>query len=85
MVFTIITASKQIIRKSVNGRIYVYDRTPYYDSRIKNTEYHYKYIGTEIKGRAKRTGSVLPRRSLIYIPFIPLLKITDSIGLMEML
>ena len=85
VVYTIITASKQIVKKPVNGRIYVYERTPYYDKTIKNTKYHYKYIGTEINGKTKRIRSTLPRRSLIYGPFIPLLKITESIGLMEML
>ena len=85
LVFAIITASKQIVKKPVNGHIYMYKRTPYYDSKIKNTKYHYRYIGTEINGRTKRIRSILPRRSLIYGPFIPLLKITESIGLMEML
>ncbi len=85
VVYTIITATKQIVRKPVNGRIYVYERTPYYDSKIRNTKYHYRYIGTEINGEIKKIRSILPRRSLIYGPFIPLLKITESIGLKEML
>ncbi len=85
MVRTIITASKQIVKKSVNGRIYVYERTPYYDKEIRNTKYHYHYIGKEINGATKRIRSILPRRGLIYGPFIPLLRISESIGIMEML
>ncbi|MGC8645293.1 MAG: hypothetical protein ACP5UO_03375, partial [Thermoplasmata archaeon] len=85
VVFTIITATKQIVRRPVNGHIYVYERTPYYDKGIRNTKYHYRYIGTEINGEIKKIRSILPRRSLIYGPFIPLLRITESIGIKEML
>ena len=50
VVFTIITATKQIIKNPVNGHIYVYERIPYYDSKIKNTKYHYRYVGAEVNG-----------------------------------
>lgn len=85
VVYTPITSEKQTVKKTVNGQIYVYERTPYYDSTLKNTKYHYKYVGKEIDGETKRVRSILPRRSLIYGPFIPLLKIAESYGLMDML
>ncbi len=85
VVFTIITSKKQIVKKTVNGQIYVYERTPYYDKSLKNTKYHYRYVGKEINGETKKIRSILPKRSLIYGPFIPLMKITESMGLKDML
>ncbi len=78
-------SKKQIVKKKVKNQIYVYERTPYYDSKLKNTKYHYKYVGKEINGETKRIRSILPRRSLIYGPFIPIMKIIESYGLIEML
>ncbi|MHB1440289.1 MAG: IS1634 family transposase [Cuniculiplasma sp.] len=85
VVFTIITGKVQRIRKPVKGEIYVYDRTPYYDPVTRNTKYHYRYVGKETGGEIRKVRSVLPRRSLIYGPFIPILAITDQIGLHDML
>ena len=85
VVYTTITAKVQMIRKPVNGYVYVYERTPYYDPVIKNTKYHYKYAGKEDKGEVRKVRSVLPRRSLVYGPFIPLLAIVNQIGLPGML
>lgn len=50
VIHTTITAKVQTIRKSVNGYVYVYERTPYYYPVTKNTKYHYKYTGKEDKG-----------------------------------
>lgn len=85
VVYNRITSRKQIVKKTVNGRIYVYERTPYYDRTLKNTKYRYRYLGKEIDGETRRIRSILPRRSLIYGPFIPLMGIADGIGLMDML
>ena len=54
VVFTIITSKKQIVKKTVNGQIYVYERTPYYDESLKNTKYHYRYVGKEIKEKQRK-------------------------------
>ncbi len=75
----------QRIRKTVSGVTYVYERTPYYDPAIKNTKYHYKYMGRETGGEVKKVRSVLPKRSLIYGPFIPLLSIVESLGMKDIL
>ena len=86
MVFPIITGKTQRIRqRKKNGAVYIYDRTPYYDPSTKNTKYHYKYAGKEIGEEVKKVRSTLPKRSLIYGPFIPLLKIVAELGLQEML
>ena len=68
-----------------NGAVYIYDRTPYYDSTTKNTKYHYRYAGKEIGKEVKKVRSTLPRRSLIYGPFIPLMEIVRELGLQDML
>jgi len=75
----------QRIRKTVSGATYVYERTPYYDPAIRNTKYHYKYVGRETGGEVKKVRSVLPRRSLIYGPFIPVLSIVESFGMKDIL
>ena len=74
-----------IKQRKKNGSVYIYDRTPYYDPSLKNTKYHYSYVGKEIGGEVKRVRSVLPKRSLIYGPFIPLMEIVRELGLNEML
>ena len=85
VVFTIITGKVQKIRKTVNGSVYVYERIPYYDPVIRNTKYHYKYAGKEDKGEVKKVRSVLPRRSLIYGPFIPIMDIVKQLNIQDML
>ena len=85
VVFPTITSKNQFIEKPVNGNIYVYERVPYYNPRIKNTSYHYKYIGKKENGETKKVRSVLPRRSLIHGPFIPLVGIINALGIEEML
>ncbi|MHB8358145.1 MAG: hypothetical protein ACYDCP_01400 [Thermoplasmataceae archaeon] len=52
---------------------------------IKNTKYHYKYAGKETDGDVRKVRSVLPKRSLIYGPFIPILDIVNQIGIQDML
>jgi transposase len=85
LVYAIITAKVQRIRQNVKGEVYVYKRTPYYDPTIRNTKYHYRYLGKETGGEVRKVRSVLPKRSLIYGPFIPVLGIVDQIGLLDML
>jgi len=75
----------QRIMKTVSGATYVYERTPYYDPAIKNTKYHYKYVGRETGGEVKKVRSILPRRSLIYGPFVPVLSVVESLGIKEIL
>ncbi|MCL4480523.1 MAG: hypothetical protein M1113_03440 [Candidatus Thermoplasmatota archaeon] len=58
---------------------------PYYNPRIKNTSYHYRYTGKKEGGETNKVRSVLPRRSLVHGPFIPLTGIVNAIGIEEML
>jgi len=69
----------QKISKVVNGIVYYYERTPYYDPALKNTKYHYKYIGKMVDGKISKVRSTLPKASYIYGPFIPLLKIVKDL------
>ena len=85
VVTTFITSKKQIVKKTVNRQIYVYERTPYYDKSLKNTKYHCRYVKREINDETKKIRNILSRSPLIYGPFIPLMKISESIGLRNML
>ncbi len=85
VVFPTITSRNQTIEKVVKGKIYVYERIPYYNPKIRNTSYHYRYVGRKDDGGIRKIRSVLPKRSLIHGPFIPIMKIVRDIGIEEML
>ena len=85
VVFPTITSRNQTIEKVVKGKTYVYERIPYYNPKIRNTSYHYRYIGRKNNGETRKIRSVLPRRSLIHGPFIPIMNIVRDIGIEEML
>ena len=85
VVFPTITSRNQTIEKVVKGKTYVYERIPYYNPKIRNTSYHYRYIGRKDNGETRKIRSVLPRRSLIHGPFIPIMNIVRDIGIEEML
>jgi hypothetical protein len=85
VVNTTITSKNQTIEKVVNGKTYVYERVPYYNSKIQNTSYHYIYLGKKNNEEIKKVRSILPRRSLIHGPFIPLMKIVDALGIDDIL
>ncbi len=71
--------SPQTVKKVKNGSTYYYERTPGYDPKTKNTAYKYRYVGKEMYGKVGRVRITLPRRSYIYGPFLPLVKIMDSL------
>ena len=81
VVFPTITSRNQTIEKVVKGKTYVYERIPYYNPRIRNTSYHYRYVGTKDDGGIRKIRSVLPRRSLIHGPFIPIMKALREMGI----
>ena len=58
---------------------------PYYNPKIRNTSYHYRYVGRKDSGETRKIGSVLARRSLIHGPFIPIMKVVRNMGIEEML
>jgi len=78
-------SKKQTIEKVAKGKTYVYERVPYYNPRIKNTSYHYRYMGKKDNGETRKVRSILPRRSLIHGPFIPIMSIVNAFGIEEML
>lgn len=63
-----ITSRNQTIEKVVKGKIYVYERIPYYNPKIRNTSYHYRYVDRKDNGEIRKIRSVLPKRSLIHGP-----------------
>ena len=71
VVVPIITSRNQTIEKVVKGKTYVYERVPYYNPRIRNTSYHYRYVGRKDHGEIRKIRSSLPIRSLVRGPFIP--------------
>ena len=85
VVFPTITSRNQTIEKVVKGKTYVYERIPYYNPKIRNTSYHYRYVGRNDNGEIRKIRSVFPKRSLIHGPFIPIMKIVRDIGIEEML
>lgn len=85
VVYATITGKTQRIMKERNGRTYVYERTPYYDPIIKNTKYRYRYIGKYVDGKVTTVRSVLPRASIVYGPFIPMLDIVKECGIKRLL
>ena len=75
----------QTIEKVVKGKTYVYERVPYYNPKIRNAGYHYRYVGRKDDGGIRKIRSVSPRRSLIYRPFIPIMNIVNDLGIADML
>ena len=80
-----ITSKNQTVEKVVKGKTYVYERVPYYNPKIQNTSYHYRYVGRKDNGETRKVRSVLPRRSLIHGPFIPIMGIVNAFGIEETL
>ena len=80
-----ITSKNQTVEKVVKGKTYVYERVPYYNPKIRNTSYHYRYVGRKDNGNTRKIRRILPRRSLIHGPFIPIMKIVNAFGIEEML
>ena len=75
-----ITSRNQTIEKVVKGKTYVYERIPYYNLKMRNTSYHYRYVGRKDNGGIRKIRSVLPMRNLIHGPFIPIMKIVREMG-----
>ena len=82
---TTITSTKQTIKKMVNGQEYVYERTLYFDRTLKNTKYHYKYVGKEVDGVPRMVRGDLPRRSLVSGPFVPIMRVVSDMGIEDIL
>ena len=57
----------------------------YYNPKMKDANYHYRYIGEKDNGETKKIRIALSKRSLIDDPFIPVMKIVGEIGIEDML
>ncbi|MGP6207084.1 hypothetical protein ACNF42_03500 [Cuniculiplasma sp. SKW3] len=40
-------------------KTYLYERVPYYDPKIRNTSYHYRYVGRKEDGKARKVKSLI--------------------------
>ena len=85
VVYPTITSRNQTVEKVVKGKTYVYERVPYYNQRIRNTSYHYRYFGRKDSGEIRKIRSILPGSSLTHGPFIPMMNIVNYIGIEDML
>ena len=64
-------------------KTYVYERVPYYNPRIRNFRYHYRYLVKKDIGGERKIRSIHPQRSLILSPFVPILKIVGCTGIYD--
>ena len=65
---TTITSMKQITEKVVKGKTYVYEKIPNYNPKMRNTSYHYRYMGRKDDDGVRKIRNDLPKRSLIHGP-----------------
>ena len=72
-------------KKTINGREYFYDMTPYWDKEKKKIRYHSKYLGVQKKNGIEKIRTHLPRNIFVYGPFIPVLRIIRELGIESIL
>ena len=68
-------------RKTINGREYFYDMTPYWDSEKKKIRYHSRYRGVQKENGIEKVRTHLPGNIFVYGPFIPVLRIMRETGI----
>ena len=62
VVIPTITSRNQTIEKVVKRKTYVYGRIPYYNPKIGNTSYHYRYFGRKDDDRIRKIRSILRKK-----------------------
>jgi len=69
--------------KKINGQEYLYEITPYYDKEKKQIRQKSKYLGKNVNGVPVKVRSTdqTPKKVLSHGEFIPLLNITNDLGL----
>lgn len=72
-------------KKTINGREYFYDMTPYWDREKKKTRYHSKYLGIQKENGIEKMRTHLPGNIFVYGPFIPDLRIIREMGIESIL
>jgi hypothetical protein len=85
VVFSTVTSKNQTVEKFVKGKTYVYERVSYYNPKIRNTSYHYRYVGKKDSVETRKIRIILPRRSPIHYPFVPIMKIVGDTGIYDIL
>lgn len=77
---------KPFIRiKTIKGRNYAYEITPYYDPKTKNTKQKSKYLGVYENGEIVRKQSKIPKCVFDYGVFVPFMDIIRKMKLDEIL
>jgi len=66
--------------KTINGRQYMYEITPYYDKESKIIRHRSRYIGPVKDGKLVEKPS-LPKNTYEYGSILPLLKIADDLSI----
>lgn len=71
--------------KEVNGNLYAYEITPYYDKKTKNTKQKSRYLGTYKDGEITPKRTKLPVCVFDYGEFLPFQKILDELQVAKIL
>jgi len=70
---------KKFIRtKTINGKEYEYEITPYYDPATKNVKQHSKYLGVKVDGKISKVRVPKLKDISSYGEFLPLLKMIED-------
>ncbi|OWP56309.1 MAG: hypothetical protein B2I17_06950, partial [Thermoplasmatales archaeon B_DKE] len=72
-------------KKTINGREYFYEMTPYWDREKKKIRYHSRYLGVQKEKGIEKARMHLPRNIFVYGPFIPVLRIIREMGIEKIL
>ncbi|MGC9193251.1 MAG: IS1634 family transposase, partial [Thermoplasmata archaeon] len=70
--------------KTINGKQYLYEITPYYDKKSKIIRHRSKYIGPVKNGNLVEKPS-LPKTTYEFGSLLPFFKIVDDLSLKEKL
>ena len=71
--------------KKINGIEYIYEVTPYYDKESKRVKQHSKYLGKNDNGNPVKVRERLPVASLSYGEILPFAKVSQEIGINNIL
>jgi transposase len=71
--------------KRVGGYDYLYEITPYYDKKTKNTKQKTKYLGKLVDGELVRPRTRLPKSSFDFGEFLPFMKVLDELPITKIL
>ena len=72
-------------KKTINGREYFYEMTPYWDKEKKKIRYHSKYMEVQKGNGIEKMRTHLPGNIFVHGPLIPVLRIMRETGIESIL